>query len=162
MSSRIPLLPRMYFSYDQFMVYDSAIRAPGCVWTDAHVMQGFAKRESTVCFGTLLEFGFADVSWIEGPYDGNQDYERVVSVPFVAVTGEIAVDGPDEIKIERLLHLPVGNYQIVAAQRVLNEEEEVIDLFIDRLKEPISTSRVLVADALLSPPRHLLESAETA
>jgi hypothetical protein len=34
----------------------------GCAWTAEHTAQGFARRQSTVNFGTLLEFGYADVA----------------------------------------------------------------------------------------------------
>ena len=61
------LKPRLYFSYSQFMVYDRE-HIPGCIWTDGHVAQGFARKESVVCFGTLLEYGHADVSATVGAY----------------------------------------------------------------------------------------------
>ncbi|MEI8376840.1 MAG: competence protein ComJ [Planctomycetota bacterium] len=156
------LQPRLYFSYSQFFVYDSVVKAPGCLWTDAHSAQGFARRESVISFGTLLEFGFADVYFHRGPFQPREAYERVIAVPFVIFTGKVMVDGPEEIKIGRAIELPVGNYQIVAAQRVVGDDEELIDLFVDKLEEPLWSSKIIVADAMLNPAFQLVESAEVA
>jgi len=49
-------------SYNQFMVYDESVRDPGSAWTEEHAAQGFAQRQSTVNFGTPLEFGYANVT----------------------------------------------------------------------------------------------------
>jgi hypothetical protein len=162
MDAQSLLQPRLYFSYSQFLVYDSAVKAPGCLWTDAHSAQGFARRDSAVSFGTLLEFGFADVSLRRGPFQPSETYERVIAVPFVVSTGRVIVDGPEEIKIGRAIELPVGNYQIVAAQRVLGDDEELIDLFVDKLEEPLRNSKIIVADAMLNPSAQLVETAEVA
>jgi len=83
-------------------------------------------------------------------------------VPFVVSTGRVIVDGPEEIKIGRAIELPVGNYQIVAAQRVLGDDEELIDLFVDKLEEPLRNSKIIVADAMLNPSAQLVETAEVA
>jgi len=162
MSAKTLLQPRLYFSYRQFFVYDFSVDTPGSIWTDAHSAQGFARRESAVSFGTLLEFGYADVSYRRDPFQPYEAYERVIAVPFVVSTGRVVVDGPEEINIGRLFELPPGNYQIVAAQRVVGDEEELIDLFVEKVDEPLRNSKVIVADALLNPPVHLVETAEIA
>ena len=127
MPASIPLPPRLYFSYGQFMVFDAAVSAPGCLWTDIHNAQGFARRESTVSFATLVEFGYADVFYHEGHFQSEKTYERAIAVPFAVVSGKVVVAGPEEIKIARALELPPGNYRIVAAQRLRGDEEELID-----------------------------------
>jgi hypothetical protein len=162
MSKKTPLQPRLYFSYRQFLVYDFSVKAPGCLWTEAHSVQGFARRESVVSFGTLLEFGYADVSYRRGPFQPHEAYERVIAVPLTVSTGKVIVDGPEEINIGRGFELPVGDYQIVAAQRVVGDGEELIDLFVETVDEPLRSSKVIVADALLNPPVHLVETAEIA
>ena len=92
MDAQSLLQPRLYFSYSQFFVYDSAVKGPGCLWTDAQVREGFARRESAISFGTLLEFGFADVAFRRGPFQPSEAYERVIAVPFVVFTGKVMVD----------------------------------------------------------------------
>jgi hypothetical protein len=162
MSARTALQPRLYFSYRQFLVYDLSVRNPGCIWTDIHIAQGFARRGPVVSFGTLLEFGYADVSYCRGPFQPNEAYARVIAVPFVASTGKVMVDGPEEINVGRAFDLPVGSYQLVAAQYIVSDEEEVIDLFFENFEKPLGKSNVVVADGQLNPPACLIETAEVA
>jgi hypothetical protein len=153
------LLPRLYFSYSQFMVYDATVRLPGCAWTDGHSAQGFARRESVVNFGTLLEFGSARTTASVADYRRRDSDERVIAVPFLVVSGRVCVDGPEEIDIGRCVDLPPGDYRLVAAQRVVNDEEQEIDLFFEARATPLDCSAILVADAELQPPSPLLEVA---
>ena len=48
------------------MVFDESEQLPGCACTVKHSDQGFARRESTVNFATLLEYGLADLNFL-GP-----------------------------------------------------------------------------------------------
>lgn len=153
----------LYFSYSQFMVYDKSEAAPGCDWTETHTRQGFARRESTVCFATVLEFGDADVRVHLGEYTANQADERVIVVPFYSPTGQIVVEGPEEDEVsDRDISIAPGHYNLLAAQRVVDDEEEVIDLYFQKLGEPAKRSKVLMADEELDPPAKLLEDAAIA
>lgn len=162
MSIRTQLLPKLYFSYSQFLVYDAYVSLPGCVWKGAHVAQGFARRPSVACFSTLLEFGRADVYWTEGGYEPYDAYERVIAVPFKAGSGKIIVDGPDEHDRARFFNIAPGDYELVAAQQAVSDDEEIIDLFVRRVGQPAQASKVLVVDEGLSPPAILLETTEPA
>ena len=162
MNTTTALSSKLYFSYSQFMVYDQSERLPGCDWTDEHSAQGFARRESTVCFGTPLEFGHAEVTVITVPFESRRDYERVIAVPFFCSSGKITIEGPEEMDVERSFELPRGNYRLIAAQMVVSDEEELIDLFFESVPEPLKQSAVLVADESLNPPRRLLETAGVA
>lgn len=162
MNMKIALLPKLYFSYSQFMVYDQSVRLPGCAWTAEHTAQGFARRESTVNFNTPLEFGYADVAVARSAYQREKEYERVIAVPFLVTSGKVIVEGPEETKPERSFSLPAGNYRLVAAQRVTGDEEEVIDLFFEPLTKPLEQSSILVADSALIPPTPMHETAEIA
>src|SRR5579864_7712421 len=99
MNTKTALLPRLYFSYSQFMVYDKSVRFPGCAWTDTHSAQGFARRGSTVNFNTPLEFGHADVTVNHATYQPHEEYVRVISVPFLVTSGRVIVDGPEETNV---------------------------------------------------------------
>lgn len=162
MNTKTQLLPKLYFSYGQFLVYDASVRLPGCLWNDAHVAQGFARRASVACFSTLLEFGDATVYCTQGPFEPSDGYERVIAVPFTALTGKVIVDGPDEHDRARFFHVPAGDYELVAAQQAISDDEEIVDLFVRALQEPMPKSRVLVADEALNPPKVLLETADVA
>ena len=153
------LSPGLYFSYGQFFVYDKSVHMPACDWTDAHSDQGFARRRCTVAFGTLLEFGDADIKIHRGPYQHRGRYERVIAVPFLVASGRVNVDGPEETDLERGFELPLGNYRLVAAQRVTGDDEEAIDLFFELLTKPLERSSILVADEALNPPTPLIETA---
>lgn len=158
------LNPDLYFSYSQFFVYDGSVQMPACDWTKAHSDQGFARREGTVAFGTLLEFGRARVVVAVTPYQPRDEYERVIAVPFDSVSGKVIVDGPEETETgrERNFALQPGNYRLVVAQRVTGDDEEAIDLFFEPLTNPLERSAVLVADDALNPPTTLLETAGVA
>jgi hypothetical protein len=165
MSTKPNLLSRFYFSYNQFMVYDASVRLPGCDWTDEHSAQGFARRESTVNFGTILEFGRADLVVTCGAYQPREEYQRVIAVPFRVTSGNVIVEGPEEIETERKIELQPGNYRLIAAQRVTadfgeeKEEGESIDLFFELLPKPLERSAILVGDEGLNPPASLVENA---
>lgn len=162
MSTRTALSPRLYFSYSQFIVYDASVKLPGCAWTDKHTAQGFARRESTVNFNTLLEFGHANVAVSRSAYEPWCEYERVIAVPFFVASGKVLVEGPEETDVQRSFSLPPGNYRLVTAQQVTGEDEEAIDIFFEPLAKLLERSTVLVADDALNPPTPLLETAGVA
>ena len=156
------LLPKLYFSYSQFMVYDQSIQLPGCNWTEEHTAQGFARRESVVNFSTLREFGYANVAVSRDAYHPQREYQRVIGVPFLVTSGKVVVDGPEETTIERSFPLPPGHYRLIAAQCAIGDEEEVIDLYFEPLTKALERSIILVADEELRPPTPLIETAEIA
>jgi RHS repeat-associated protein len=152
----------IYFSYSQFFVFDKSVRRPGCAWTEGHSEQGFARREKNVSFGTLLEFGHAEVSVHRGPYKGNDEHERVIEVPIEVSSGEVVIGGPEELENKHVLRLPKGHYRLVAAQMLTDDDHEAIDLYVEKLTEPLTHSRIIVADDALHPPSLLLETVEVA
>ena len=158
------LSPDLEFSYSQFFVYDASVQMPACEWTKEHSDQGFARREGTVAFGTRLEYGKAEVRVYVCSYQPRDDHERVIAVPFVVVSGQVIVDGPEEMESgrDRNVALPPGSYRLVVAQRVVGDEEEVIDLFFEPLAKPLERSEIIKADDGLDPPDPLIETAETA
>jgi hypothetical protein len=162
MTTKIDLLPRLYFSYSQFMVYDQSVQLPGCDWTEEHTAQGFARRESVVNFNTPLEFGYADVAASLEVYQLQQGYHRVIAVPFRVTSGKVVVEGPEESAVERSISLPPGHYRLVAAQRVTADDEEVIDLYFEPLSKALERSAILIADEALNPPTPLIETAKVA
>jgi len=159
---QIVLQPKLYFSYGQFMVYDGSVQLPGCGWTEAHSAQGFARRESAVNFSTLREFGHADVYVHRGAYHPQREHQRVIAVPFLITSGNVIVNGPEEAARERSFTLPSGHYRLIAAQRAVGDDREVIDLYWEPLVEALKQSAILVADAELHPPTRLIETAEIA
>jgi hypothetical protein len=156
------LSPSLYFSYNQFLIYDSDVKLPGCEWTAAHSAQGFARRESVVCFSTLLEFGNANVVVSCSVFESRQEYERAIAVPFRITSGKVIVEGPDESDVDRSVAVPSGDYRLVAAQYVTGDDEEAIDLFFELLPESLKKSSVLVLDEALNPPQVLIETASIA
>lgn len=152
----------LYFSYGQFLVYDESVSLPGCDWTPGHTDQGFARRESTVCFRTLLEFGNALVRVYLGSYIQSEGDERVIAVPFDSPTGKVLIEGPDDAPGSHSVLLEPSPYQLFASQRATGEERELISIYFRKLDEPLSHSEILVADEELNPPEQLLEDAEVA
>jgi hypothetical protein len=153
----------VYCSYSQLYVYDVSQEAV-FRWTDAHARQGFARQSSAACFRTLIPYGEAHVRAFFQSELVVEQYERVISVPFFAPTGNVVVRGPAEITLSRLLFIGSGNHTLTVAQRVTYDDEEddrlFFDLFFNRSQSLPAQSRVLVADAELDPPEVLIEDAE--
>jgi len=150
------------FSYYQFMVYDVSVDMPECEWTADHSNQGFARRQGTVCFAALLQWGSAHVDTFFGPYVPNDRHQRVIAVPFDTPTGRVIVQGMMEVYVAHTLFVPKGHYTLYAAQELVDEDEgqENICLFFHRLAEPAASSAIIKADATLVPPDRLLEDAK--
>jgi hypothetical protein len=151
----------VYFSYGHIFVFDRSVKLPGLAWTEGHHKQGFARRDKSVAFRTLLEFGEAHVSVHLGPYEPRLDHERVIEVPIESPTGEVGIEGPEEIGAQRFIRLEKGHYRLVAAQ-ALDSDREAVDLYLEKVTAPLSRSRILVADAALAPSEPLIESTEVA
>jgi hypothetical protein len=152
----------IYFSYSQFQVFDRSVKLPGCAWTEMHYKQGFARRASNVSFGTMLEFGHGDVAVYFGSYEGKDLHERVIEVPIEVSSGEVIISGPEEYPNEHVVKMPQGHYRLVAAQMVTGADREAIDLYFEKLAQPLAKSRIVAADDALSPPTALLETADVA
>jgi hypothetical protein len=144
------------------MVFDQSVAMPGCDWDEQHSAQGFARRESTVCFATLLEYGRAQVAVHQGPFRARPEYQRVIAVPFVVVSGHVAVEGPEETDVQRSVFIPPGTYQLTAAQAIAGDNIEAIDLYFESLVRLPESSKILLADSSLNPRLPLKEWAESA
>jgi hypothetical protein len=152
----------IYFSYGQFQVFDSSVRLLGCAWTEGHYKQGFARRELNVSFGTMLEFGHGDVAVYLGAHQEKDNHERVIEVPIDLSSGEVVIGGPEEYPNKHIVEMPKGHYRLVAAQMVTDDDREAIDLYFEKLAEPLAKSRIVVADDALDARSPLLETAEVA
>src|SRR6185295_13222807 len=111
MNNRRNYYERLYFSYGQFMIYDQCVEVPGCDWTQDHVDQGFARRDSTICVGALFEFGYADATVWFCAYEQSEEDERVIEVPFTVQSGKVVVEGPEESR-ERCFAIDAGYYKV--------------------------------------------------
>jgi hypothetical protein len=152
----------IYFSYSQFQVFDSSVKLPGCTWTDGHYKQGYARREPNVSFRTMLEFGHGNLAVYLGPYEGRNDHQRAIEVPIEMTSGEVVIGGPEEYPNRHIVKVPKGHYRLVAAQTVTADDREAIDLYFERLTEPLAKSRIVVADDALDASSPLLETSEVA
>jgi hypothetical protein len=152
----------IYFSYNQFLVFDASVKLPGCAWTEDHFKQGFARREQNASFGTLLEYGHGDMAAYLGPYEGKDDHERVIEVPIEVSSGQVVIGEPEEYPNKHIVKMPKGHYRLVAAQTATADNREAIDLYFEKLNKPLAESRIIVADPALNPASPLLESAEAA
>jgi hypothetical protein len=149
------------FSYNQFLVYDVSVEVPECEWREAHFNQGFARRESTVCVGTILQYGQADATVFFGPFARQADYLRAIRIPFYSPTGKVIIRGMMELYVAHILFCPPGHYNLYVAQRITDEENdcEAIDLFFLQQEVSSSKSEIIIADDGLAPPPVLLETA---
>lgn len=159
---RTILLPPLYFSFNQFMVFDSSVELPGCEWTERHSLQGFARRDSVVNFNSLLEFGEAQVAVSIGPCGTIRECQRAIAVPFIVSSGKVLVEGPEENDIDRGVELKPGYYRLICSQRVLDDEHEDIELVFEPRDGPLDGSQLLIRDDGLNPHFPLIETAHVA
>jgi hypothetical protein len=145
------------FSFWQIQIYDRSVVVPACIWTRAHVPQGFARRASTASFATLLDAGAASVAVYQSSFPKEGQYDRVICIPFHAQSGNLGLGAPDDWPHENGFAIEPGHYRLCVAQRLISEDEETIHLFFEKLIQPISQSTVVVRDSNLTPPSVLLE-----
>jgi hypothetical protein len=152
------------FTHGQILVYDSSVPNPQCLWTKRHLEQGFARRESTVCFVTLLDSGEAVTTAYFGSYVENGAYSRVIAVPFFSETGRIIVSGVLEIHCARLVFVPPGHYAVYCGQYItekgFEEDKQVVDLFFEKQKTAVTASKILLRDEGIQQSGQMLEQAE--
>jgi hypothetical protein len=147
----------VWFSFGQIQIHDKSVPVPACIWTPAHVAQGFARRESTTSFATLLDAGNALVSLFLSPLPKEMQYDRVICIPLHAPSGKLGLGAPDDWPHACSFMIEPGHYRLCVAQRFVTEDEEAIDLFLEKMVHPTGQSAVVVCDSLLTPPRVLLE-----
>jgi hypothetical protein len=145
------------FSFCQLQIYDKAVHVPACVWTPAHISQGFVRRASTASFATILDTGDAPLRLFLSPLLKDMRYDRVICVPFYAQSGDIGIGAPDDWPHQCGFKITAGHYRLCVAQRLVDEEKEIIDLFFEKLTQPATKSDVVVGDANLKPTSVLLE-----
>jgi len=165
-----PLLAetQVSFSHWQVLIYDSAVANPCLEWTEGHSGQGFARKESALCLGTLLQAGDAVVRVYSGQYTWREGYQRVLSVPFFTPTGRVIIHGLMEFYLGRVIFLQPQHYLLIAAQRLVGDisddeadDLETIELYFAGMgNNPATCSQILTADEGLNPPNTLLEDAD--
>ena len=153
----------LQFTHNQILAYDSSVSNPECHWSKQHLHQGFARRQSNVCFASLFDAADATVTVYLGQYVSDQRYLRVVAVPFYTPTGRVIVSGVLEIYLARVVFVPPGNYMLYCGQWFIDDETEpdqqLIDLFFHKLNAAASQSKILVADERIQQAGVLLEEA---
>lgn len=154
--------PAVGFGYSQLWVFDRAVRRPGLLWDDVHLAQGFARRGSVVIVRTMEDYGRATVTFVVGPFVPSQRYDRVVAVPFLVISGELCVEGPEAPGAGNVFRVPVGRYRLVIGQRRVARFEQAVDVFCEHRTALPDRSELLVVDSELSPPETLAETAEEA
>lgn len=146
------------FSYHLFLIYDSDVDLPGNEWTETNSNQGFARRDSSVNFGTLFQFGYAQVQVFKDDYLFNKDDERVIKVPFYSPSGKVFIEGPEENEKHSVIIEP-GHYLLTAAQQARDDDESLfIRVFFCKVEIPAMRSEILIKDEQLNPPHELSET----
>jgi hypothetical protein len=149
---------KLSFGYSQVVIYDSVVSQPGCNWTDEHYAQGFVRREGVVCFGTLLEYGKAEVEVIHGDY-APRDLARVIRCPLRLESSSVWVVGPEEWPEpeDHKVALSPGMWSVTCGQWVLGPDLLGIVFWFAGFT---AESQILVADSGLRVGQHLIETGE--
>lgn len=149
----------MSFSYGQFLVCDATVEGPELEWTDNHSAQGFARSDRQVCFATMIDAGVMDLAIYVGPFASDAQDERVIQVPFSTTSSKVTIGGLPGMHPVVTISLWKGDYRLVAAQHVLNEDSIAVSVYFERCDQPLLKSQILLADDRLTPPIPLLELA---
>ncbi|XHC26852.1 MAG: competence protein ComJ [Phycisphaerales bacterium] len=144
----------MYFSYGQFLLYDSQEDLPGCAWEEPHFRQGFARRRNCASFLTLDQFGDAKLDVTIGPYRSRDHHVRVIAVSIEIDSGLVMVEGPEEYGENRGFRLAPGTYRVTVGQSEFSRE---IDISFDLDGSGFRESEILLCDDDLEPSDLLLE-----
>ena len=85
---------KLEVSYSQLAVFVSSLSRPFNIWTDQHVLQGFAWRPGSVSFRSIIEAGRheVEIDVVNHMSAVHSDTLRAVEVPF-----EVPVDGAVEV-----------------------------------------------------------------
>jgi len=158
------------FDYNQFEVYDPDAYDGGFSWSDVDFAQGFSRRDRSVSFRTLEQYGIAALSVLLGHYLMRPEHQRVIEVPFRVIGNCVEILGPEEVPVVvRKVPLKAGDYRLTCAQWIPDPYGDLypqyplaVDLFFEKIDEPLAHSRIIIADAELSPPDVLVEWAEPA
>lgn len=151
-------------SYSQFIVKDRG--ATGVHVLEAHQAQGFARRPDYVMFTTVLEWPWAAIDVrIGDPEPGDvAGATRAIQCPLQVGSGKLAVQVVDEddYGAAGVIAVPPGPYRVTMCQRRSSRDPREIEIGIwatpTRTLE--TSSRILVADDLLSVDGALLETAD--
>ena len=102
----------LFVSYSQIAVFRSGLPNPFSDWTQEHVEQGFAYRDGSVSFRTILEGGSAEITIEVRDYSTalSPAVRRAIEVPYVVTEdGEVEVASISE---SVLLDLTPGSYAL--------------------------------------------------
>lgn len=152
----------LYFSYGQLIAYDTTEQAPGSIWTDKHINQGFVRRPKCVGVCTLLKNGTARIAVFHGEPMPLEDYDRVLSVPINLPSGILHLEGPEEVTIHRSVSLSPGVFRIGFAQMLNSDANLRVDVFIKMIDEANPLSKLLKSDNALSESVVLCETGDAA
>jgi hypothetical protein len=144
------------------MVFDSSVPLPGNDWTDAHFAQGFSRRDSSVNFWTLIQFGYGQVIVFDGAYVNDLTDERVITVPFHCPSGKVLVEGPEENTTNDLV-VESGWNLLTSAQSFDHKRQQLrICLFFEKIDYAADRSLIVLKDDQLNPSYPLVETSEIA
>jgi hypothetical protein len=148
----------LFVSYAQIAVFDGNLENPFNDWTEQHVHQGFAWREGSVSFKTLIEAGQTKVDFAQVQvFFPSSSALRSISVPFVCQEGariEIAT-----VTESRPIQLEAGEYQIIYETWV---SEEICWCRFSVVRNGNLEPQILICDTDLLPSFPLLMHADPA
>lgn len=145
------------YAYGQFHVFDESAGPCSVAWTDQHCRQGFCRDLSAADFGTLDEWGIGHIRVRKTGFDDVSHLDRLITVPFFAPSGVIAVQGP-EAPPPVLFSIGEGYFRLWVGQYIIGDgEKEGIELFFEKLVKPALKSEIKIKDELLQPDLELME-----
>ncbi len=144
------------YSYHQFLISDESSGRCLPLWTEQHGRQGFCRGLSAVSFITLDQWGIGHVKVRKTPFEDISVFMRLLTVPFFAESGMIAVQGPEDPP-PMVFSVAKGHFRLWVGQYLIEEGEEGIEIFFEELTTPPAKSEIVIKDDDLQPGIELLE-----
>lgn len=152
------------YSYGSLFILDKGAKLPDLGWSAAHDLQGFSRGPGCLQIATLTQWGSAELHLTVDHHSDYNKFVRVIEIPLEVKSGTIEVGTVDSASEPELFDVIPGQYKVVVAQLLLEEDEELnfgkelIEICFHKLHEPMLKSRILVCDDGLDPPKELLET----
>jgi hypothetical protein len=144
------------YAYNQFFIFDESSGRSIPLWTEQHSRQGFSRGLSAAAFITLDQWGIGHVKVHSTPFAAVTHFERLITVPFFAQSGRIAIQGPEDPP-PMLFSIGKGHFRLWVGQYLIKDEEECIEVYFQESAMPVEKSEIVIKDDYLQPGAELLE-----
>ena len=151
----------LFVTHSQIAVFKANLQNPFNDWTQEHVDQGFAWREGSVSFATLIDAGphRIDIVVTVAPETASQQALRVIAVPF-SVAGDATLELAT-VSESTALKIPAARYEL-RCELFARDPSGVWPVRLVFVRTDTPDFKIIRNDGALVIHRQLLKSAQPA